>query len=43
MLAGRPIHNVEVRQLNIQDFDEPFDVGIALHACGGATDISLQK
>ena len=23
----------------IEDFHEPFDVGIALHACGGASDV----
>ena len=27
----------------IEDFNDPFDVGIALHACGSASDISLDK
>lgn len=27
----------------VEQFEEPFEVGIALHACGGATDASLQK
>lgn len=27
----------------IEQWDEPFQVGIALHACGGATDVTLEK
>ena len=27
----------------IEDFHEPFDVGIALHACGGASDVAMEK
>lgn len=29
--------------MDIREFNESFDVGIALHACGGATDITLEK
>ncbi len=34
---------IHIREEDINDFDDSFDLGIALHACGGATDISLQK
>jgi hypothetical protein len=34
---------VRVLEMDIADFQEDFDVGISLHACGGATDVSLQK
>ena len=27
----------------VEDFDEPFDVGIALHACGAASDVAMEK
>ena len=27
----------------IEDFDEDFDVGVALHACGGASDAAMDK
>ena len=35
--------NVEVWLGDVRTFDLPFDVGVALHACGEATDISLQR
>jgi hypothetical protein len=35
--------NVRIIQGDIRDFHAPFDLGIALHACGIATDIVLQK
>lgn len=37
------LSNVNIIEQNISDFDEDFDVGIALHACGFASDLSLQK
>jgi hypothetical protein len=37
------LSNVRIVQGLIQDFDEAFDVGIALHACGSASDIVLDK
>lgn len=37
------LKNVELRQMNIEDFDESFDLGLGLHACGGATDIIIEK
>ena len=30
-------------QGRIEDFTSPFDVGIALHACGEASDIALEN
>ena len=33
----------ETETRRIEDIDSSFDIGIALHACGGATDVSLQK
>lgn len=35
--------NVRVVEGRIEDFDEPFDVGIALHACGAASDFAMEK
>ena len=35
--------NVQTRVQMIETFDEPFDVGIALHACGNATDHALLR
>ena len=35
--------NVRIISGLIQDFSDPFDVGIALHACGSASDIALDK
>lgn len=35
--------NVRIISGLIQDFQEDFDVGIALHACGSASDIALDK
>jgi hypothetical protein len=33
------LKNVRVVCASIEDFHEPFDVGIALHACGGAVQV----
>ena len=35
--------NVTIISDNIKNFNEDFDVGISLHACGIATDIAIQK
>ena len=35
--------NVRVVEGRIEDFDQPFDVGIALHACGAASDFAMEK
>lgn len=40
-LAMCKLPNVRIIQGMIQDFTEPFDVGVALHACGAATDLGL--
>ena len=37
------LRNVETRVQMIETFREPFDVGIALHACGNATDHALLR
>jgi hypothetical protein len=37
------LKNCRLWQGDVKDFDQPFDVGLALHACGDATDIVLQK
>ena len=37
------LENVRTRVCMIETFDEPFDVGIALHACGNATDHALLR
>ena len=37
------IQNLDFYQSNLDYFDRPFDIGIALHACGMATDLVLQK
>jgi len=36
------LDNVETIEGDISDFKSDFDVGIALHACGAASDLSLQ-
>ena len=35
--------NVEFLEARIECFNDPFDVGLALHACGCASDIALDK
>lgn len=37
------LSNVRVVDGDIADYNEPFHVGIALHACGSASDVSLVK
>lgn len=37
------LRNVETRVQMIETFREPFDVGIALHACGNATDHAMLR
>ena len=36
------LNNVRTVLLSIEHFQEPFDLGIALHACGPATDIAME-
>ena len=36
------LRNVEVRQQDVHTFDEPFDVGVSLHACGALSDVVLR-
>ena len=38
-LGGRATTHLK----RVEHFHDPFEVGIALHACGGATDASLEK
>ncbi|OWZ21925.1 Glutathione S-transferase [Phytophthora megakarya] len=42
-LAIAQLTNVEIFCGFIDDYHKPFDVGIALHACGEATDMVMQK
>ena len=37
------LSNVRFFHGRIEDYDEVFDVGLALHACGGATDLVLDR
>ncbi len=37
------LKNIEIFNGNIQDFHGKFDLGIALHACGEATDLVQEK
>ena len=37
------LENVRTSVCMIETFDEPFDVGVALHACGNATDHALLR
>lgn len=37
------LRNVEVVHGRVEHFDRPFDVGIALHACGEASDLSMER
>lgn len=36
-------NNIYIVDDDIQKYDEEFDLGIALHACGSASDITLEK
>ncbi|EEY67023.1 glutathione S-transferase C-terminal domain-containing protein, putative [Phytophthora infestans T30-4] len=42
-IAAAQLTNVEIFCGFIDDYHKPFDVGIALHACGEATDMVMQK
>ncbi|KAG7398048.1 hypothetical protein PHYBOEH_011779 [Phytophthora boehmeriae] len=42
-IAAAQLTNVEIFCGFIDDYEKPFDVGIALHACGEATDMVMQK
>ncbi|ETL44976.1 hypothetical protein L916_04821 [Phytophthora nicotianae] len=42
-IAAAQLTNVEIFCGYIDDYHKPFDVGIALHACGEATDMVMQK
>ena len=35
--------NVRFHERDIAAYDEPFEIGVALHACGAASDLVLQK
>lgn len=37
------LKNVTIIQGNIEDFNSEFDVGVSLHACGSATDTTIEK
>ena len=37
------LSNISVFQCNLNSFDGHFDIGVALHACGTATDLVLEK
>lgn len=41
--AAAGLRNVRCVLGFIEDFDEDFDVGVALHACGGASDAAMDK
>lgn len=41
-LAASQLQNVTIVQGLVQDYSERFDIGIALHACGEATDLSME-
>ena len=40
MSAG--ITNLHTRLSDISGFAEPFDLGVALHACGEASDLAIE-
>jgi hypothetical protein len=42
-VAAAKLSNVEIFCGFIDEYDQPFDVGIALHACGEATDMAMAK
>lgn len=37
------LKNVIISEDDIENFHDVFDIGISLHACGGATDVSIKK
>ena len=37
------LHNVRFIQRRIETYDEKFDIGLSLHACGAASDIAMDK
>jgi hypothetical protein len=39
--AALGLHNVETDCADVSAYDKPFHVGVALHACGSATDFAL--
>ncbi|RLN98169.1 hypothetical protein BBJ28_00018029 [Nothophytophthora sp. Chile5] len=43
LVQWRGLTNVEIFCGYIDDYSQPFDVGIALHACGEATDMVMHK
>lgn len=42
-MAAAKLSNVDIFCGFIDEYDQPFDVGIALHACGEATDMAMEK
>ncbi|MGB9595124.1 MAG: methyltransferase domain-containing protein [Candidatus Poribacteria bacterium] len=42
-ISDSGIKNIEIFRGYIQDFNEKFDLGIALHACGEATDLAQMR
>jgi len=42
-VAINELKNVKLIEGNIEDFDDYFDIGIAVHACGAATDYAQIK
>lgn len=41
--AEAGLTNCTFRVARIEEFDEPFDLGLGTHVCGGATDIAIDK
>lgn len=42
-IQNAALRNVRLMNCSINDFDEDFHIGVALHACGSATDETIQK
>jgi hypothetical protein len=42
-VEGANLRNVDVVEGWIEEYCEPFDIGIALHACGAASDVTMEK
>jgi hypothetical protein len=42
-ISSAKLSNVKIVESDLLDYEESFDIGIALHACGSASDFSLQK
>ena len=42
-ISSAKLSNVKIVESDLLDYNESFDIGIALHACGSASDFSLQK